>query len=160
MGGDGEDKKQRKGGKKVSPPCASSRQTAWMSKKKPHPPTPHTREGGNNRGVVREESTPLGPSEVRVQGPRRDEGWGRVATMKGGRRSFATAGQKEIPKSRARPQQSRKATEREGEDPLSPRCQAKEGRGPPLGRKRRGGPAYRQSYLPAYTGKPRQLRQA
>ena len=78
----------------------------------------------------------------------------------GNGRSFATAVQKEIPKCRARPQQGRKATEREGEDPLSPRCQAKEGRGPPLGRKRRGGPAYRQSYLPAYTGKPRQLRQA
>ena len=37
---------------------------------------------------------------------------------------------------KARPQQGRKVTEREGEDPLSPRCQAKEGRGPPLGRPR------------------------
>ena len=160
MGGNGEYKRQRKGGKKVSPPRASSRQRAGMSKKKPHPPTPHNSEGGNNMGVVREESTPLGPSEAGMQGPRRDEGWGKVATTKGGRRSFATAGQKEIPKGRARPQQGRKATEREGEDPLSPRCQAKEGRGPPLGRNRRGGPAYRQSYLPVYTGKPRQLRQA
>ena len=34
MGGNGEYKRQRKGGKKVSPPCASSRQTAGMSKKK------------------------------------------------------------------------------------------------------------------------------
>ena len=93
-----------------------------------------------------------------MQGPRHDESWGKVAMTKGGRRSFATAGQKKIPKGRARPQQGRKATEREGEDPLSPRCQAKEGRGPPLGWKRRGGPAYRQNYLPAYTGKPRQAR--
>ena len=34
MGGDREYKKQRKGGKKVSPLHASSRQTAGMSKKK------------------------------------------------------------------------------------------------------------------------------
>ena len=115
MGGNGEYKRQRKGGKKVSPPRASSRQRARMSKKKPHPPTPHTSEGGNNMGVVREESTLLGPSEAGMQGPRRDEGWGKVATTKGGRRSFATAGQKDIPKGRARPQQGRKATEREGE---------------------------------------------
>ena len=70
----------------------------------------------------------------------------------GNGQTFATAGQKEIPKGRARPQQGRKATEREGEDPLSPRCQAKEGRGPLLGQKRWGGPAYWQNYLPAYTG--------
>ena len=60
-------------------------------------------------------------------------------------------------KGRARRQQGGKATEREGEDPLSPCCQAKEGRGPPLGRKRQGGPAYWQSYLPPYTGKPEQV---
>ena len=83
MGRNGEHKRQRKGGKKVSPPRASSRQTAGMSNKKPHPPTPHTREGGNNRGVVREESTPLGPSEAGMQGPLRDKGWGKVATTGG-----------------------------------------------------------------------------
>ena len=98
MGRDGEYKKQRKGGKKVSPPCASSRQTAGMSKKKPHPPTPHTREGGNNRGVVREESTLVGPSEAGVQRPRHDEGWGRVATTKGGRQSLPWQGKRKSQK--------------------------------------------------------------
>ena len=108
MGGYGEYKRQRKGGKKVSPPRASGRLRAGMSKKKPHPPTPHTSKGGNNMGVVREESTPLGPSEAGMQGPRRDEGWGKVAMTKGGRQSFTTAGQKEIPKGSQRAENRRR----------------------------------------------------
>jgi len=68
---------------------------------------------------------------------------------------FATAGQKEIPKCRARSQQGRKATGREGKEPFSLGAVKQRSWGLSLGQKRTSGPAYRQGYSPPTLANPR-----